>query len=56
MFEAHANTGSGDVRSHYTDAQAIVHGKEVVGWRRGDGRIRIDVDTGSGDFVVEPTR
>ncbi len=53
-FEAHASTGSGDVFSHYADAQAIVHGKEVVGYRRGDGRIRINVETGSGDVVLEP--
>jgi hypothetical protein len=26
----------------------------VVGYRRGDGRIAIDVDTGSGDLVIEP--
>ncbi len=53
-FEARAKTGSGDIRSGYGDAQAIVRGKEVVGYRRGDGRIRIDVDTGSGDFSVAP--
>jgi hypothetical protein len=53
-FEAHASTGSGDVVSRYRDAEAIVRGKEVVGYRRGDGRIRIDVETGSGDVVLEP--
>jgi hypothetical protein len=53
-FEAHADIGSGDIVNRYTDAQAIVKRKEVVGYRRGDGRIRIDVDTGSGDLVLEP--
>jgi hypothetical protein len=26
----------------------------VVGYRRGDGRIRIHADTGSGDVLVQP--
>jgi hypothetical protein len=53
-FEARANTGSGDVVSHYADAEAIRNRKEIVGYRRGDGRIHINVDTGSGDVVIEP--
>jgi len=54
-FEAHASIGSGDIVSRYPDAQAIVQKREVVGYRRGDGRTRIDVDTGSGDVVLRPT-
>jgi hypothetical protein len=46
--------GSGELESGFTDAQAIVNRREVVGYRRGDGRIKIDVDTGSGDVTVEP--
>lgn len=42
--------------SRFSDAQPIVHGKQVVGYRRGDGKIRIDVETGSGDVVIEPGR
>jgi hypothetical protein len=53
-FQVNADQGSGDLVSHYGDAQAIVQGREVVGYRRGDARIRIDVSTGSGDVVVEP--
>jgi DUF4097 and DUF4098 domain-containing protein YvlB len=53
-FEVRANTGSGKVISHYSDAEAIRDGRKVVGYRRGDGRIRIDADTGSGDVVLEP--
>ena len=53
-FEVRANTGSGDVISHYADAEAIRSGRKVVGYRRGDGRIRINADTGSGDVVLEP--
>ncbi len=53
-FEARADTGSGDVRSRYADAEPILDDHEVVGYRRGDGRIRIDVDTGSGNLVLEP--
>jgi lia operon protein LiaG len=53
-FEARADLGSGEIVNGYTDAQPIVEDREVVGYRRGDGRIRIDVDTGSGNLVLEP--
>lgn len=53
-FEARG--GGGDIVSRYSDAQAIVRGGEVVGYRRGDGRIRIEVDTGSGELVLQPAR
>jgi putative adhesin len=53
-FEVTADQGSGDLVNRFKDAQAIVRGREVIGWRRGDARIHIDVTTGSGDVVVEP--
>jgi len=53
-FLVNADQGSGDLVSRYGDAQAIVHGREVIGYKRGDGHIQIDVSTGSGDVVVEP--
>ena len=53
-FHVQASTGSGDVVSHYGDAEAIRNGRKIVGYRRGDGRIRIHADTGSGDVVVTP--
>jgi hypothetical protein len=53
-FEARASLGSGDIVNRYPDAQPILRKREVVGYRRGDARIRIDVDTGSGDLVLEP--
>jgi len=53
-FEAHADLGSGEIVSRYPDAQPILKRREVIGYRRGDGQIRIDVDTGSGDLVLEP--
>jgi DUF4097 and DUF4098 domain-containing protein YvlB len=53
-FEALADQGSGDLTVRYADAQPIVRRREVIGYRRGDARIRIDVDTGSGDLVIEP--
>jgi hypothetical protein len=55
-FEVNADLGSGDIVNRYPDAQPIVRGREVTGFRRGDGRARIDVDTGSGDLVLEPAR
>jgi len=55
-FEAWADTGSGDVVSRFSDAEPIVRDREVVGYRRGDRRIRIDVDTGSGSVTFEPAQ
>jgi hypothetical protein len=55
-FEARADTGSGDIVSGFADAQAITRRRELVGYRRGDGRIRIEADTGSGDVTIEPRR
>ena len=53
-FEAYADQGSGDLTSRFADAQPILKKKELVGYRRGDGRIKIRVDTGSGDLTIEP--
>jgi len=53
-FEARADQGSGDLVNRYADAQPIAEGRMVVGYRRGDGRTRIRVGTGSGDLVIEP--
>jgi hypothetical protein len=55
-FDLRTDIGSGDIVSRFKDAEAVVHRREVVGYRRGDGGVRIDVDTGSGDVVVEPIR
>ncbi|HET6278690.1 MAG TPA: DUF4097 family beta strand repeat-containing protein [Candidatus Polarisedimenticolia bacterium] len=52
-FVAYADQGSGDIVCRFTDAEAIVQRREVVGYRRGGEQIRIDVDTGSGDLVIE---
>lgn len=53
-FEAFADQGSGEIIMRYDDARPILQHKELVGYRRGDGRIRIAVDTGSGDLTIEP--
>jgi lia operon protein LiaG len=55
-FEARADLGSGRIDNRFADAQAIRDSDDIVGYRRGDGRIRIDVDTGSGGLVLEPAR
>ena len=55
-FEAMADQGSGDLRVDYRDAKPILDGRVVVGYRRGDQKIRIDVNTGSGDLDIEPLR
>ena len=55
-FEALADQGSGDLRVGYKDAQPIHKGREVIGYRRGDSKIRIDVSTGSGNLDIRPAR
>lgn len=53
-FEAIADQGSGDILNRYADAQPILKNKELIGYRRGSGTIRILVDTGSGDLTLDP--
>jgi len=53
-FEAYADQGSGEIVNRYADAEPIVKGREVIGYRRGTGQTRIDFDAGSGDLVLEP--
>jgi hypothetical protein len=53
-FELQTDLGSGDIVNRFPDAQAIVHRREVVGYRRGGGAIRIDADLGSGDVTLAP--
>lgn len=53
-FEAIADQGSGGISSRFSDAKAVVKDAQVVGYRRGDARTRISVETGSGDLVIEP--
>jgi hypothetical protein len=53
-FEAYVDQGSGDMENRFADATPIVKGREVIGYKRGDGRTKIDIDTGSGDFTLEP--
>ncbi len=53
-FEAIADQGSGDILNRYSDAQPILKKKELIGYRRGSGTIRILVDTGSGDLTLDP--
>jgi DUF4097 and DUF4098 domain-containing protein YvlB len=55
-FEMLADVGSGDIESDFTDAEAIVQRRKVKGYRRGDQRVKINVDTGSGDVTVGPGR
>jgi Toastrack DUF4097 len=55
-FDARANLGNGELRCDFQDAERIVKRREVVGCRRGDGRIAIKVDTGSGGLVIEPMK
>jgi len=53
-FEAIADQSSGGINNHFQGAEAIVRGREVIGYRRGDARTHIRVDTGSGDLTLSP--
>jgi hypothetical protein len=53
-FDLDTSVGSGDVRVGYADAEVYRSRREVTGARRGSGRTKIIVDTGSGDVVVAP--
>ncbi|HUK14716.1 MAG TPA: DUF4097 family beta strand repeat-containing protein [Thermoanaerobaculaceae bacterium] len=53
-FEVSADQGSGGLECSFRDAQPVIHDKKVVGWRRADARVRISIDTGSGDARVIP--
>jgi hypothetical protein len=53
-FDLEADQGSGAMVVGYTDAQLKMKGREVYGARRGDGRTRIRIATGSGDCTIEP--
>lgn len=55
-FELVADQGSGDLECGFADAQPVVHKRMVVGYRRGDRRVTIDVATGSGDVAILPLR
>ena len=55
-FELVTSQGSGALRNGYDDAQPILKGRELIGYRRGTGGARIDVDTGSGNVTIEPDR
>ncbi len=52
-FELRADLGGGDIENHIADATPVLRHRELVGYRRGDGRTRIDLDTGSGDVVLD---
>ena len=55
-FEARADQGSGDMVNRYADATPIAKGREIVGYKRGDGKIQVRVDTGSGNLMIEPEK
>lgn len=53
-FDVESDQGSGDLRVGYADATLRKHGSKVIGARRGDGRTRIHIETGSGDCSIVP--
>jgi DUF4097 and DUF4098 domain-containing protein YvlB len=53
-FDLTADQGSGDIEVGYADATYKKSGREIVGAKRGDGRTRIVVETGSGDCIIQP--
>lgn len=55
-FDAAADQGSGELTCSFADAQPVKSDRKTVGYRRGDGRIRISIDTGSGDASIKPLK
>lgn len=55
-FDAAADQGSGELTCAFADAQAVKSDRKTVGYRRGDGRTRIAIDTGSGDASIKLLR
>ena len=55
-FDAAADQGSGELSCAFADAQSVKSDRRIVGYRRGDGRTRISIDTGSGDARIKPLR
>jgi hypothetical protein len=53
-FRARASLGSGQIKCRFTDARPVMDDDEIVGYDRGDGRIEIKVDAGSGSVLLEP--
>jgi len=53
-FDLTADQGSGEIINGYDGVLFSYDGDEIIGVRRGDGRTRIHVDTGSGDCVIRP--
>lgn len=54
QFDLRADQGSGDLVVDYPDCTLRTDDGELVGAVRGDGRLRIRVDTGSGDCKIAP--
>ncbi len=55
-FEARAEVGHGRIENGFEDAEPIRDGETLLGYRRGDGRIRIDVLTVHGNVMITPLR
>jgi hypothetical protein len=53
-FDLEADQGSGEIVVGYADASFKTRGREIYGARRGDGKTRIRVETGSGDCEIHP--
>lgn len=53
-FEAEADQSSGDMEVGFSDGSAVLRHHRLVGYRRGDGALKIRVETSSGDFRIAP--
>lgn len=53
-FEAEADQSSGDLSVGFSDGAAVWHRDKLTAYRRGNGGIRIQLRTSSGDAVIEP--
>jgi hypothetical protein len=53
-FDAQADQSSGDLRVGFSDGSAVWHRDKLTAYRRGNGGTRIQLQTSSGDAVIEP--
>lgn len=55
-FEVRGKVRGGRIKSLFDDAEPVREESRIVGYRRGDGGVRIDVSSMHGDLTLQPLR
>lgn len=53
-FDARTTMGSGDLSVGFQDGTGVTRGGELVAYRRGEGTVKIEIETGSGNVSIDP--